>query len=99
MTATKHICDNPVFLNCLINKATQINELNQRLKAVSYSLLSRPYKTNPLIGSKNIPEQFIASLDYFDCVTFCETVLALTINPNNFLTTLKQLRYKHGTID
>ena len=49
------------------------------MEALSRYFLGHPYQINPLIGSAGTPEVFTVSLDAFDCVTFVETILALSL--------------------
>jgi len=53
-----------------------------------------------LIGSAETPEVFVASLDAFDCVTYMETVLALSLasNANEFTEWLRKIRYEGGQV-
>lgn len=66
--------------------------------------LGKPYVASTLeIGDK---EQLVVNLNEFDCTTFVETCLALTltiksesINYNSFENNLKKIRYRNGVID
>jgi len=71
-----------------------------RLKLISSQLLGQPYLTHPLIGSPVEPEQLVARLDGFDCVTYVETVLALSraTDVSDFLQRLRDLRYAKGEV-
>jgi hypothetical protein len=71
-----------------------------RIDIFSSYFLGYPYKANPLIGSGDTPEVFTASLDGFDCVTFVETILALSLasNADEFLDWLRKIRYERGRI-
>ena len=73
-------------------------ELGKRIDVLTRQLLEKPYQENPLIGSYTEEEEFVSTLDYFDCVTFCETVLALALShtQEDFAEHLKKLRYKSG---
>jgi hypothetical protein len=55
---------------------------------------------NPLIGSVDVPEEFTATLDGFDCVTYVETALAFAgaRSANDFIRRLKGIRYKGGEV-
>lgn len=77
--------------------------LAQTVKTVALSLLNLPYKGGTLCASE--PEQLVARLDAFDCMTFVETVLAaaLTVwhegaDQQTFLKNLTLIRYKDGRI-
>jgi hypothetical protein len=71
-----------------------------RLKLISARLLGRPYLTHPLVGSPHQPEQLVARMDGFDCVTYIETVLALSnaVSMDDFLNRLRELRYVNGEV-
>jgi hypothetical protein len=47
-----------------------------------------------------VPEQFVVRLDGFDCVTFVETVLALSRagSVEDYLNRLRELRYANGVV-
>jgi hypothetical protein len=53
-----------------------------------------------LVGSADTPEVFTVSLDTFDCVTYVETVLALSFasNADEFQEWLRKIRYEGGRI-
>src|SRR5277367_1007471 len=71
-----------------------------RIDVLSRHFVGQPYKSNPLIGSADTPEVFTASLDGFDCITYIETVLALTrtSNVDDFVECLRKIRYEQGRI-
>src|SRR5690242_5474254 len=71
-----------------------------RIDILSQHFVGYPYKANPLIGAVDSPEVFTASLDAFDCVTYIETILALSCASNvvGFSQWLKMIRYEHGKI-
>lgn len=71
-----------------------------RIEALSRCLLGSAYTPNPLIGSAEIPEVFTASLDGFDCVTYVETVLALSRarGADDFARWLRKIRYDGGRV-
>ena len=74
---------------------------SSRIEAFSHYFLGYPYKPFPLIGSADTPEVFTSSLDGFDCVTYIETVLALTRTAtiDGFITRLRKLRYEKGRVE
>jgi hypothetical protein len=84
----------------LIAEARTQPSLGQRLKIISARLLGFPYITQPLAGSPSAPEQLVARLDGFDCVTYLETVLALAgaRNVDEYLTRLREIRYEQGEV-
>jgi hypothetical protein len=71
------------------------------MEAFSRRFLSFPYRVNPLAGSPDTPEVFTVSFDAFDCVTYVETVLALSLasNPANFERWLRRIRYVNGRLE
>ena len=71
-----------------------------RIDILSRRFLGYPYKANPLIGSAERAELFVASLDCFDCVTYIETILALAraTDVDDFIEELRRVRYEHGCI-
>ena len=85
----------------LLSKIKPSRSAGSRIEILSSQFLGLPYQTNPLIGSAATPEVFTVSLDTFDCVTFVETVLALSLasNADEFLTWLRKIRYEGGRID
>jgi len=76
-----------------------------RVESISRQLLGRPYVTNPLIGSADTPEVFVAGFDGirrgFDCVTYVETVVARAYahNSKDYASFLRRLRYESGRVD
>jgi len=76
-----------------------------RVETISRRFLGRPYVTNPLIGSANTPEVFIAGINGirggFDCVTYVETVIARSYarNTKNYASFLRRIRYESGRVD
>ena len=53
--------------------------ISQRIDFISGALRGTRYQGYTLIGGPQRPEQFVVRDDAFDCVTFCETVLAAAI--------------------
>jgi hypothetical protein len=84
----------------LLSKTKPHRSAGNRIEILSRSFLGKPYKTNPLIGSSDTPEVFTVSLDEFDCVTYIETVLALSraANTDEFLEWLRRIRYENGRV-
>jgi hypothetical protein len=58
------------------------------------------YQADTLIGGIDRPEKFVVRDDAFDCVTFCEVVLAAAIahDMGEFETSLRRIRYDHGKV-
>src|SRR3984885_1834145 len=71
-----------------------------RMETFSRHFLGCPYTINPLIGSRSEPEVFVASLDGFDCVTYMETILALSraSSADEFDDGLRKIRYQSGSV-
>ena len=71
-----------------------------RVEQVSCGFLGCPYRINPLKGSAETPEVFVASTGAFDCVTYVETVLARAFgrNSRDFREYLRRLRYRAGQV-
>ncbi len=84
----------------LLDKYDDICDLSNRITFISAYFLGCPYEDTPLVGSAYKPEKFVTNLKTFDCVTFCETVLALALSPVyvTFRETLQKIRYKDGKI-
>jgi len=76
-------------------------DLSARLDRLSARFLGRPYLAFTLIGDATTPEQPVARLDGFDCVTYAESVLALARSRTqaDFWPALRALRYDDGRLD
>jgi hypothetical protein len=75
--------------------------LSQRIEFISAALRGTRYLGDTLIGGPKKPEVFVTRDDGFDCVTFCETVLAAARAHDiaEFENTLRELRYRNGVVD
>jgi hypothetical protein len=84
----------------LIEKAAALSSIGQRIDFISRALLGTPYRGYTLIGGPRKPEQFVTRDDAFDCVTYCEAVLAAALSrkPDNYEMALRQIRYRDGEI-
>jgi N-acetylmuramoyl-L-alanine amidase-like protein len=84
----------------LIDEARGKGPISQRLDFISGALRGTRYQGYTLIGGPKRPEQFVVRDDAFDCVTFCETVLAAAIarNPGEFDAALRSIRYHNGVV-
>lgn len=84
----------------LIGEARGLPHISQRIDFISAALRGTRYLGYSLIGSPRRPETFVVRDDGFDCVTYCETVLAAarceTIG--TFAPELKKIRYHHGVV-
>ena len=56
--------------------------ISQRINFISGALRGTRYQGDTLIGGPRQSEKFVVRDDAFDCVTFCETVLAAAIAGN-----------------
>jgi len=84
----------------LIDDARGKSSISQRLDFISGALRGTRYQGYTLIGGSKRPEQFVVRDDAFDCVTFCETVLAAARagNPAEFDDALRTIRYHNGVV-
>jgi hypothetical protein len=72
-----------------------------RIAHISRALIGTPYRGYTLIGGPDEPEQFVTRDDCFDCVTFCETVLAAArvFKAADYAAALRRIRYRNGRVD
>jgi hypothetical protein len=84
----------------LIEDAKARATIAQRIDFISHALLGTTYKGYTLVGGPRRAEQFVLRDDAFDCVTFCETVLAAAIAHDmaEFERALRTIRYHNGTV-
>ncbi|HEY0224526.1 MAG TPA: N-acetylmuramoyl-L-alanine amidase-like domain-containing protein [Pseudolabrys sp.] len=84
----------------LIEGAQVLPGVAQRVNFIAAALRGTTYRGYTLIGGPQQPEKFVARDDGFDCVTFCETVLAAAkaANLGEFETNLKGIRYHDGVV-
>jgi hypothetical protein len=84
----------------LLSKTKEEHSTANRIDLLSRQFVGYRYKSNPLIGSVDSPEIFTISLDGFDCVTYIETVLALTLasTVDDFTEWVRKIRYDRGRI-
>jgi hypothetical protein len=84
----------------LIRESQAYPRVSERIDFISRSLLGARYRSNTLIGSPRQPEKFVVRDDAFDCVTFCEVVLAaaLSRDVDGFEAELRRIRYDHGRV-
>jgi Protein of unknown function (DUF1460) len=76
-------------------------DLGKRLERISKRFLGRPYLEGSLGGAADVPEVLRITLEAFDCVTYLEVVLALACSGtlNEFVSTIRRIRYERGEID
>jgi hypothetical protein len=84
----------------LIDEARVYPQISHRVDFISAALRGTRYLGYTLIGGPRRPEKFVVRDDGFDCVTFCETVLAAAIarNLGEFETMLRKIRYHNGIV-
>ena len=84
----------------LIAESRGKGAISQRVDFISGALRGTRYQRNTLIGGPSRPEKFVVRDDAFDCVTFCETVLAAAIaaNRDEFDSVLRTVRYHNGAV-
>ena len=84
----------------LIQEARGLPTVSQRIDFISGKLLGVRYQADTLIGGPKLPEKFVVRDDAFDCVTFCEVVLAAAIarDLGEFEVALRRIRYDHGNV-
>jgi Protein of unknown function (DUF1460) len=84
----------------LIAEASARPLASERIVFISRALLGVRYQADTLIGGARHKEVFVVRDDAFDCVTFCEVVLAAALARDlaEFKTFLRRLRYQHGKV-
>ncbi|HKS65044.1 MAG TPA: N-acetylmuramoyl-L-alanine amidase-like domain-containing protein [Xanthobacteraceae bacterium] len=84
----------------LIAQASALPTAAERMALISRGLLGVRYRANTLIGGPRRKEVFVTRDDAFDCVTFCEVVLAAALARDlpEFETVLRRIRYRHGEV-
>jgi hypothetical protein len=84
----------------LMAQAKPLPRVSERIDFISGKLVGIRYQANTLIGSPTLPEKFVVRDDAFDCVTYCEVVLAAAIAPSfaEFEPMLRRIRYEHGKV-
>jgi len=84
----------------LLSRTKYERSAGNRIEILSRHFLGYPYIANPLTGSATEPEELEASIDAFDCVTYVETVMALTraSDSDQFVKRLKTMRYDGGRV-
>jgi len=84
----------------LIEQARGKGSISKRIDYISGVLRGTRYQGYTLIGGPRRPEKFVMRDDAFDCVTFCETVLAAAIagNRDEFDSALRSIRYHNSVV-
>lgn len=90
----------PAEVARLLALARQAPDLPGRLERISGALMGRPYVVGSLVGGPDEPEVLVTRLDAFDCVTFCDSVIALATaaSPAAFAARVTALRYHHAAL-
>jgi len=85
----------------LIVEARDLSGISRRIDFISHALLGSRYLGYTLIGGPHKPERFVMRDDGFDCVTYCETVLAAARvhDIGAFPRELKAIRYHNGVVE
>jgi hypothetical protein len=84
----------------LIRAARSLPQVARRIDFISGKLIGIRYQANTLIGGPKHPEEFVVRDDAFDCVTFCEVVLAAALARDlpEFEASLRRIRYEHDQV-
>ena len=84
----------------LIEEAQALPSVPERMDFISRALLGARYRANTLIGGPRRREVLVVRDDAFDCVTFCEVVLAAALarDRSEFEASLRRIRYAHGEV-
>ncbi len=84
----------------LLSKTKNCRTAASRIDVLSQSLLGQSYRSDSLVGSADTAEVFKAWLDGFDCVTYIETILALSraSGVDTFARWLRTIRYERGLV-
>jgi N-acetylmuramoyl-L-alanine amidase-like len=87
-------------IDALILLARDLPTVTQRVAFISRAFIRTPYRGHTLIGGPRRPERFVVRDDCFDCVTYCETVLAAARSErlSNFEPELRRIRYRDGVV-
>src|SRR3954470_3482831 len=82
----------------LIKEAREHGDISQRIEFISRALLGTRYQAHTLIGGARPKEVFVLRDDAFDCVTYCEAVLAAAIADDfsQYPDVLRRIRYAQG---
>src|SRR6476660_7009593 len=84
----------------LIKQARERETVSQRIDFIARSFLGTRYQAHTLIGGPRRKEQFVLRDDAFDCVTYCEAVLAGAIarNFSDYPDILRRIRYEKNEV-
>ncbi len=84
----------------LIEEAQSLPTTGGRIDFISRALIGAPYRSYTLIGGPRKAERFVTRDDVFDCVTYCEAVLAAALvrTPADYDGMLRRIRYRDGVV-
>jgi hypothetical protein len=84
----------------LIKQAREYGNISQRMDYISRALLGTGYQAHTLIGGPRQKERFVLRDDAFDCVTYCEAVLAAAMAKDfsEYGDILRRVRYAQGEV-
>jgi len=87
-------------IDALILMARELPTMAQRIEFISRAFVGTRYRGYTLIGGPHRPERFVVRDDGFDCVTYCETVLAAARSArlSDFEAELRRIRYRNGVV-
>lgn len=93
--------DRTQHIEALIGAARDIDGVSRRIAYISAQLRGTRYLAYSLIGGPKRQERFVVRDDGFDCVTYCETVLAAARarNLDEFEEALRKIRYHDGVVE
>lgn len=87
-------------IGTLILDASHLPTISKRVDYIAAALKGTRYRGYTLIGGPRRAERFVSRDDAFDCVTYCETVLAAAMSrtPFEFEDHLRAIRYHNGVV-
>jgi hypothetical protein len=101
VTLRPAVADQPQHVGALIEAARGYERMSQRIAFISAKFRGTRYLAYSLIGGPRRQEQLVVRDDGFDCVTFCETVLAAARarDRDEFEPALRSIRYRDGVVE
>jgi hypothetical protein len=84
----------------LLTASRSYSTVSERVDFISRKLLGTRYQAYTLIGGPRFPEKLVMRDDAFDCVTFCEAVLAAALakDYSEYPALLRRIRYAKGEV-
>ena len=100
VAAIKSAGPKTALIERLIQEARALPSVSRRMDFISSKLIGVRYQANTLVGSPKSPEKFVVRDDAFDCVTYCEMVLAAATarDLGELETLLRRIRYDRGIV-